>query len=192
MQRALQPSGLKPCSLEASWAAERDILEDLGNLGDFIGGIAVVVTIIYLAVQVRRNTRALQTASRQELVSGFREHNRLFFEAGATDAFSAGLRRYPDIPREQADLFSGMLTDHATFLQGAFALHEAGTLEDETYEAYLQYFSATVLTPGGAAWWSEIGPLFTPRMVRAVNARIERGELPDLLALDTFADPNSP
>jgi hypothetical protein len=29
------------------------VLEDLGNLGDFLGGIGVVVTLLYLAIQVR-------------------------------------------------------------------------------------------------------------------------------------------
>lgn len=34
-------------------------LQDLGGLGEFIGVVAVVVSLIYLAVQVRQNTGAL-------------------------------------------------------------------------------------------------------------------------------------
>ena len=30
----------------------------LGNYGEFFGAIAVVVTLIYLALQIRQNTRA--------------------------------------------------------------------------------------------------------------------------------------
>ncbi len=33
------------------------IVEALGNVGEFIGGIAVVITIAYLAVQIRRSSR---------------------------------------------------------------------------------------------------------------------------------------
>jgi hypothetical protein len=36
------------------------MLENLGNLGDFLGGIGVVVTLIYLATQIRQNTRQLK------------------------------------------------------------------------------------------------------------------------------------
>jgi hypothetical protein len=39
------------------------LLEALGNLGDFVGGIAVVATLLYLAVQVRQNSRNLQIAA---------------------------------------------------------------------------------------------------------------------------------
>lgn len=53
------------------------MLDTLGNLGDFVGGIAVVITLIYLAVQVRQNTSALKAASWQEVVSGAREAAKL-------------------------------------------------------------------------------------------------------------------
>ena len=36
-------------------------LESLANLGEIIGAIAVVVSLIYLAVQVRQNTQAQRT-----------------------------------------------------------------------------------------------------------------------------------
>ncbi len=36
----------------------------LGNYGEFIGAIAIVVTLIYLAMQLRQNTRAIQSSER--------------------------------------------------------------------------------------------------------------------------------
>ena len=148
-----------------------------------------MVTLAYLAVQIRQNTRALKTASRQEIVSEFRAYNRLFFEPGVNESYMAGLRHYPDLPPEQHGAFSNLLNDHTLFFQGAFALHEAGTLEDETYEAYLRFFAANVATPGGAAWWAEISFLYPPRMVQEVEARIRRGDVPELVALDAFPEP---
>jgi hypothetical protein len=35
-------------------------LEDLGNIGDFLGGIGVVATLLYLALQIRQNTKQLK------------------------------------------------------------------------------------------------------------------------------------
>jgi len=34
-------------------------LTQLANLGEFIGGVAVLVTLIYLALQVRQNTKVV-------------------------------------------------------------------------------------------------------------------------------------
>ena len=39
------------------------MLDTLGNLGDFFGGVAVLVTLIYLAIQVRQNTAQTKIAS---------------------------------------------------------------------------------------------------------------------------------
>lgn len=36
-------------------------LEALGNLGDLLGGIGVIVTVIYLAIQIRQNTEQLRS-----------------------------------------------------------------------------------------------------------------------------------
>ena len=44
-------------------------LEDLGNLGDFLGGIAVIVTLIYLVVQIRQNTKLLRKSAEQMIRS---------------------------------------------------------------------------------------------------------------------------
>ena len=44
-------------------------LEDLGNLGDFLGGIAVIVTLVYLALQIRSNTQTVRAASLESVVN---------------------------------------------------------------------------------------------------------------------------
>ncbi len=43
------------------------MLEALGNIGDFLGGIGVVVTLLYLAAQIRQNTRMMRGTARQQL-----------------------------------------------------------------------------------------------------------------------------
>jgi hypothetical protein len=172
------------------------ILEALGNLGDFIGGIAIVVTLIYLALQVRQNTAALRTASRQEIVSGFRDFVRSYFNPAAARAYAKGAQANPNMTFEERNLFGIMMTDHATFFQGAFALHESGQLEEETYRAYLEWFAIQVSTPGGSAWWDEVGRSFLAprRMIDAIEARLARGQVPDisgtfLLRLDESSAP---
>ena len=43
-------------------------LNELGSLGEFISGLAVVVTLIYLALQIRHNTRAVRSSMHQDMV----------------------------------------------------------------------------------------------------------------------------
>jgi len=40
-------------------------LEDLGNIGEFVAAVSVVVSLIYLAVQIRQNTRSVRASTYQ-------------------------------------------------------------------------------------------------------------------------------
>ena len=42
-------------------------LEDLGNLGEFLGAIGVIASLVYLAVQIRQNTRAVNSNTSQAI-----------------------------------------------------------------------------------------------------------------------------
>lgn len=44
-------------------------VDALGNIGDFVGGIGVIVTLAYLAVQIRHNTRVARAATLQQWVT---------------------------------------------------------------------------------------------------------------------------
>ncbi len=46
-------------------------LEDLGNIGEFVGAIGVVFSLFYLAIQIRQNTRQLEQNTRSVRSSSF-------------------------------------------------------------------------------------------------------------------------
>ena len=46
-------------------------LEDLGNIGEFIAALGVIVSLIYLAVQIQRNTASVRTSTQQQLATVF-------------------------------------------------------------------------------------------------------------------------
>ena len=45
------------------------MLNQLGDLGDFIGGLAVVLSLIYLAMQIRQNTSTVRVQTVQHLLT---------------------------------------------------------------------------------------------------------------------------
>lgn len=44
---------------------------ELGALGELLGAIAVIITLVYLAVQVRQNTRSIEAAQRLALAQTY-------------------------------------------------------------------------------------------------------------------------
>ena len=43
-------------------------LEELGNIGEFVGAVGVVVSLVYLAYQIRQNTGALHSSAYAQTV----------------------------------------------------------------------------------------------------------------------------
>jgi hypothetical protein len=166
----------------------------LGAIGELGGGVAVIATLVYLAIQIRSNTVTTQTASRQEVAREYRQIVNLHLDIETAIAFREGLWDYPNMAYEKTVLFATVVNNEALFFQGVFAQHESGQLEQETYESYLRWFSSIISTPGGSAWWEDTArPIFVVRMVVAVDKRIAIGDLPNIREIAQFRrNPDSP
>jgi hypothetical protein len=162
-------------------------IQDLGSIGELIAAIATVATLAYLAIQIRRNTTSVRATSRLEIASGWRAHNRSMLDPAVNRAYQQGLRAYPDIPYNERSVFVNLFTDHAVFLQGAFALYEEGQVDQQTYEDYLTWFACQAVTPGGAVLWKEMSQFLVKGAAAAINERLRRGDLPDILQLEFWS-----
>ncbi len=147
----------------------------------------MLITLIYLAVQIRQHTNSLRTASRQDLSTGYRAHNERLVNPDVSEAYALGLRDFPEMPAPQKRIFTHSINDHALFLQTAFALYESGELGIENYSPYLTWFACHLATPGGSRWWNETRGFYNPPLVESLDRRLAEGGLPDVLELGFFA-----
>ena len=157
--------------------------EAIGAVGEVLGAIGVVVTLGYLAVQIRHNTRSVRAARLLGIASGWRAHNQQMLDPAVSRAYQQGLRTHPDMPYDERSIFVTLMGDHSVFFQGAFALYEEGQLDRQTYEDYMTWLACQVATPGGNAFWNEMSPFLVKGAAAAVNERLGRGDVPDILQL---------
>jgi len=162
-------------------------IEDLGNLGDLIAAIAVLITLAYLIFQIRQHTASLRTKSRQDLSAGYRAHNERLLMPDVSEAYSLGLRDFPEMPPDQKRTFTHTINDHALFLQTAFALYESGELGIENYSPYVTWLACHLVTPGGSRWWHETRQFYNEALVENLDRKISEGGFPDVLELGFFA-----
>jgi len=82
-------------------------LQDLGDLGDFVGGVLLVVSLLYLAFQIRQNTIAQRVAAVQASVGAANDLSRALnlelarrglIPEGICEAYEANLRPFLDSP----------------------------------------------------------------------------------------------
>src|SRR6478672_8466794 len=78
-------------------------LADLASVGNIVGAVAVLVSLLYLGLQIRQNTRHAQAAIQQSRSSLLCEHSMRIADSPALDAFMRGLAGDTTLtPLEQA------------------------------------------------------------------------------------------
>jgi hypothetical protein len=121
------------------------ILEALGNIGDFIGGIGVVVTLLYLVMQIRQNTRQIDHNS--ELVRGSAELDtaRLMADWHGTVADSPELVRIwgahmaggaEALTAEDRARLVWLIAQYFTIVEGLYHQHLRGFLSLDSWIPY--------------------------------------------------------
>ena len=153
----------------------------LGNFGEFVGAIAVVVTLGYLAIQIQQNTRAIRYTARQTQTSEYAAFMDLVMlnpDLGkAHEIIETGPRRLPRIEglSESESLTAARLLYRAlSILSSQYDSWSQGLISDEAWkeaEAVLTGYLQSNATR--ALWRGAIHSMFSSGFVQMVNRQIE-------------------
>ena len=151
-------------------------LETLANLGEFISGIVVVLSLVYLAFQVRQNTQSLRTenyARALDRVSAMQA--RLSEDPDLAAIFDRGLRDTGALTTEQRIQFTWAF--YEMFGAFEFMFHQAQTraLPPEVWERWSDTLSWWISLPGVRAWWLALPSPFSADFSAYVDARAAAG-----------------
>jgi hypothetical protein len=153
-------------------------LSDLASLGSFISGAAVLVSLIYLAIQVRQNTRnvrAQNAIAHFQMVAHIDELSAEFI-----DAFAKGVRADPAITSAEYLQFAFLMRTYMTQYCTDWLFDSEALLHRGTYvssQALLSRYVAT--SPGVRAWWKTYGWQF-PEGFQAEIDRVMQETKPEL------------
>ena len=155
------------------------MLEDLGNIGEFVGAIGVVVTLGYLAVQIRRNTISVRASTFQECVRDIATLSDLL----ATDAelariWSTGLRDFDALKSEERVRFAAYMLGMFRRLENVLYQTQHGALDPAYWEGQLSAMRGTLSQPGVAAWWKRSQGLFSLSFREYVEQELTSGAGP--------------
>lgn len=148
-------------------------VQDWGAIGEIIGGVGVVVSLIYLALQVRQNTLATRHNAFHEIVRDQTEaFNLMNVDAELTQIVYEGFTDFRSLTRDQQRRFEVW---HMTWLR---------MLENLLYEVEHQRIDASEWTgirehqkfalgrPGFAEWWNTRQNLFHARLQNFINEEV--------------------
>ena len=150
-------------------------LQSLGNLGEFVGAIGVVVSLVYLAQQMKQNTTSVRAASFNSMVQnsiGLLEHS---FRDSEFAAFLARAERDPDAlsPEERVRWDAYMTAVYRHFGNLVYQ-HRVGALDHLMWDSYLATLKQHLRSPAWASWYEEHAHIFSAALtVQVASARAE-------------------
>jgi hypothetical protein len=142
-------------------------LSDLANFSQIIAAMGVVISIVYLAVQIRGNTKVVSAQARHGLsefalrFSIFRaEHADRFAKLESGVELTNGDRVFQYWSHVQLLLHAETYFHH----------HELGLIPDAHWRGYARYMTKYIQSPGFREVWDDIGPGFSEDFARWLDA----------------------
>jgi hypothetical protein len=107
-------------------------LNDLASIGSFVSGIAVVISLIYLSIQIRQNTRHERAAMQQGRAARTVDLLLRTAELDMVDAMIRGRVADPDLPAAELEQFLRASTAMFISFEDGYVLRQAGMLDAST------------------------------------------------------------
>ena len=157
-------------------------LQDLGNIGEFIAAVAVVVSLLYLAAQIRQNTRSVQASVYESTNRASSDAlTQLGLDTEAAGIYLAGAQDYEALSEKDRLRFHAMLLATFNNFETLFYHHQRRNVDPELWSSRVVRLRWMVRAPGVAAWWSRTRPLFGEsfqQFVDGIAAEQDKGSRP--------------
>lgn len=154
----------------------------IGAIGEIIGAVAVVVSIIYLAAQIRQNTKTV-AANTFQSVSGVASSQSLRLAESPHIArllvkiIIGGEELTPEENMEAQLVFRAIFRNYENY----YYQYTRGNFEEEVWEGYRKTMSEQLAMKFGRLWWTNHQSAFGKSFVDFVNDELvgrDPGDIP--------------
>ena len=145
-------------------------LQELAWLGTAMSGLGVILTTIYVSIQIRNNTRAVRASAFQQVVNSFAAISfDIAKDAKLADLFLRAGKDFHSLSDVEKVQFSFMLLSFLRRAENVFFQSEIRTLHARHWSGIRESAKAVMALPGAQSCWPEIRDRFNPEFSDFVN-----------------------
>lgn len=162
-------------------------LQELAQIGGAVGGIGVITSFVYFAVQLRNNTKAVRAATFQQLVASLVvQLDDMTRSRDVCDLVLRGGDDFNSLDRIDKARFRFHLMSFMRRLENAYMQHRIGTLIDESWSGLRSTVESILSSPGQRDAWTLIRSRMNPEFRAYIDGYVARA------AEAAKASPDSP
>lgn len=160
-------------------------LQDWGSLGEVIGAIATILTLAYLAIQIRQNslqmreaTRVGKTRAMDSTVEAFSRYRAMLTEPENAELYVRGLASYRTLSEVDQVRFRSIIEEYIFAYAAMFLRLKAETYDGTTWEAQIAAAAKVVEGPGVSEWWAERKHIYGAEFVKTLDSYLAKDKAP--------------
>lgn len=138
-------------------------LSDLASLGSFVSGFAVLISLIYLALQVKQTKRNQQIAIRHSRATRIVELQLALADPGVAGAWLRGSASPQGLTQTELAQFMNLCRALFFHFEDSFYQREEGLLNDDAWQTVVAGARLSARSPGWRAAWKMARPNFGGR-----------------------------
>jgi hypothetical protein len=130
------------------------MIETLGNWGDFISGVAVVVSLVYVGIQIRSSVQQTKVQNYTRGAEMWLQFTSIIGDAETWELWHKGSKEYASLNQVDQARFDFLISMYFGMIDTFMVQERAGVTGDsENCERQLGLANAVFIQPGVQAWW---------------------------------------
>ncbi len=130
-------------------------IEIMANYADIIGGVAVVMSLIYVGIQIRRNTKSSQSQTNQSAHESLATVSlAVAKDSDFSNLARKGMLAFDELTEEEKFQFILLMVTIFRRYENIFYQYQKRFLEKDLWEGYSRSMLLYFYTSGGQAFWT--------------------------------------
>ena len=128
-------------------------LQDWGALGELVGGVAIIVSLIYVGLQIRHNASATRGATNQAFAAQYSELLLTLTQTEVREVYWRGLPGLSNLEGSEMAGFSGFMASIFRTYEAFYLEKREGRFDSEMWEGYTALFADLLSHRGPREYW---------------------------------------
>jgi hypothetical protein len=152
-------------------------LQDLGSLGEFVGAMGVVISLVYLARQMSQNTTSVRAASFNSMTeNSIRLLEPSFRDGDFADFLHRAERDPSSLSPNEVVRWDAYMTAVYRHFGNLVYQYRVGVLDRQMWESYRDTLKRHLRTPSWRSWFEENKEDFSSSLVKLVDRAVRELE----------------
>ena len=161
----------------------------IGAVGELVGASGVIISVAYLAIQIKKQTAEARLAATRELAAQHQDGLKLIAaDPALSKIYLKAIRDYRSLPDEEKVRISIVFNDIFRNTEQRYLHTKSGHIEGSYLESINKVVVLFLSYPGVREWWLTSTHGFDTGFVSYIAERI--GEAETLQVESTFGDKN--